>query len=209
VQGATTEDEKKLLRVMGYLKQTSGRTLMLRATDEKSEVVAYIDAAYALHSDSKSHSGVIIYVGGTLCYVSSRKQKCMSKSPTEAELIALTDNLGLVELFQEFVEFITRKKVSTPVVFQDCNAVVSLVTLGGGKLRTKHLRARMHLGKEMVDEKRVLVLYKAEKDMVADGFSKPYDPVKHRVFMERILQGDELYRGQQVGAGQNREQSAQ
>jgi hypothetical protein len=117
--------------------------------------------------------------------------------------------LGLVELFQEFVEFITRKKVSTPVVFQDCNAVVSLVTLGGGKLRTKHLRARMHLGKEMVDEKRVLVLYKAEKDMVADGFSKPYDPVKHRVFMERILQGDELYRGQQVGAGQNREQSAQ
>jgi hypothetical protein len=208
VQGATTEDEKKLLRVLGYLKLTSGRTLMLRATDEKSKVVAYMDAAYALHSDSKSHSGVIIYVGGTLCYVSSRKQKCMSKSPTEAELIALTDNLGLVELFQEFVEFITRKKVSVPVVFQDCNAVVSLVTLGGGKLRTKHLRARMNLGKEMVDEKRVLVQYKTEKDMVADGFSKPYDPVKHRVFMERILQGDELYRGQQVGAGQNREQSA-
>jgi hypothetical protein len=50
----------------------------------------------------------------------------------------------------------------------------------------------MNLGKEMVDEKRVLVRYKAEKDMVADGFSKPYDPVKHRVFMERILQGDEL-----------------
>jgi hypothetical protein len=133
----------------------------------------------------------------------------MSKSPTEAELIALTDNLGLVELFQEFVEFITQKKVSTPEVFQDCNAVVSLVTLGGGKLRTKHLRARMNLGKEMVDEKRVLVRYKAEKDMVADGFSKPYDPVKHKVFMERILQGDELYRGQQVGAGQNREESAQ
>jgi hypothetical protein len=127
VQGATTEDEKKLLRVLGYLKQTSERILMLRATDAKSNVVAYMDAAYALHSDSKSHSGVIIYVGGTLCYVSSRKQKCMSKSPTEAELIALMDNLGLVELFQEFVEFITRKKVSTPVVFQDCNAVVRQV----------------------------------------------------------------------------------
>jgi hypothetical protein len=52
---------------------------------------------------------------------------------------------------------------------------------------------------------RVLVQYKAEKDMVADGFSKPYDPVKHGVFMERILQGDASYRGQQVGAGQNRD----
>jgi hypothetical protein len=33
------------------------------------------------------------------------------KSPTEAELIALTDNLGFVELFQEFVEFLMRKRL--------------------------------------------------------------------------------------------------
>ena len=82
----------------------------------------------------------------------------MSKSPTEAELIALTDNLGLVELFQEFVEFVSRKKIEPSVVYQDCNAVVTLVTKGGGKLRTKHLRARMHLGKEMVDEGRIAVV---------------------------------------------------
>jgi hypothetical protein len=63
----------------------------------------------------------------------------------------------------------------------------------------------MNLGKEMVDEKRVLVRYKAEKDMVADRFSKPYDPVKHRVFMERILQGDESYHGQQVDDEQDGE----
>jgi len=88
---------------------------------------------------------VIIYVGQTLAYVLSRKQKCMSKSPTEAELIALTDNVSLVELFKEFVEFLTMQNVETPIVYEDCNAVVSLVTLGGGVTRTKHLRARMHL----------------------------------------------------------------
>jgi hypothetical protein len=104
VQGAMTEDEQKLLRMLGYLKHMCGRTLMLKATDTTCDIVAYMDAVYALHSDSKSHSGVIIYVGGTLCYISSRKQKCMSKSPKQAELIALMDNLGLVELFQEFVE---------------------------------------------------------------------------------------------------------
>jgi hypothetical protein len=43
------------------------------------------------------------YVGETLVYVLSKKQKCMSKSPTEVELIGLTDNLGVIELFQEFV----------------------------------------------------------------------------------------------------------
>jgi hypothetical protein len=97
-------------------------------------VVAHVDAAYALHNDSKSHTGVVIYVGGTLVYIASRKQKCMSKSPTEAELIALTDNLGLIELFQEFVEFITKKKIGLPVAYQDCNAVFTLVTKGKRKL---------------------------------------------------------------------------
>jgi hypothetical protein len=92
VQGATCENKRKL--VLGYLKRLAERTLLLRAQKEK-KVTAYIDAAYAVHGDSKSHSGVMIYVWDTLAYVSSKKQKCMSKSPTEAELIALTDNLGL------------------------------------------------------------------------------------------------------------------
>jgi hypothetical protein len=99
VQNATIEDEKKLARVLGYLAGTVSRTLLLRATGANSNVVAYIDAAYALHGDTKSHTGVVIYVGNTLVYVSSRKQQCMSKSPTEAELIVLMDNLGLVKLF--------------------------------------------------------------------------------------------------------------
>jgi hypothetical protein len=72
----------------------------------------YVDAAYAIHNDSKSHSGVIVYVGQTLACVLSRKQKCMSKSPMEAELIALTDNVGLAELFREFVEFLTMKEIA-------------------------------------------------------------------------------------------------
>jgi hypothetical protein len=108
----------------------------------------------------------------------------MSKSPTEAELIGLTDNLGLVELFKEFLDFITGEQTATPVVYQDCKSVISLVTIGGGVTCTKHLRARMHLGKEMVDEGRVIVQYVKAEDMKADGFSKPLDPSGHRRFVE-------------------------
>jgi hypothetical protein len=202
VQNATVEDEKKLVRVLGYLAGTVSRTLLLRATDTDCNVVAYIDAAYALHGDSRSHTGVVIYVGNTLVYVSSRKQKCMSKSPTEAELIALTDNLGLVELFQEFVYFVTKKTTKTPVIFQDCNAVATLVTKGGGKLRTKHLRARMNLGKEAVDKGRLKVVYQSAEGMETDGFSKPYDPAKHAPFAA-LIQGERHKARQQVGAMRN------
>jgi hypothetical protein len=186
VQGATCEDKKKLQRVLGYLKGTAERTLLLRAQKEK-KITAYIDAAYAVHDDSKSHSGVIIYVGDTLAYVSSKKQKCMSKSPTEAELMALMDNLGLVELFREFLEFVSQSSVPVPTIYQDCSAVVSLVTKEGGKTRTKHLRARMNLAKEMVDEGRVRVEHINAPEMKADGFSKPYDGGKHKPFAKSIM----------------------
>jgi hypothetical protein len=125
VQSATEEDMKKLLRVLGYLKSTVGKVLYLRAAGTV-QVRAYVDAAYALHNDSRSHTGVIIFVGQTIAFVSSKKQKCMSKSPTEAELIGLSDYLGLVELFKEFL---VGRDIEVPIVYQDCKAVISLVTM--------------------------------------------------------------------------------
>ncbi len=56
-------------------------------------VEAYVDAVFASHHDLKSHSGVAVYIGNTLVYASSQKQKCMTKSPTESELVALTDKV--------------------------------------------------------------------------------------------------------------------
>jgi hypothetical protein len=45
----------------------------------------------------------------------------------------------------------------------------------------------MFLGKEMVDEGRLRVIYKRGDEMEADGFSKPYDPAKHKPFATRLL----------------------
>jgi hypothetical protein len=58
---------------------------------------------------------------------------------------------------------------------------------GGGKTRTKHLRARMNLAKEMVDEGRVEVIHVKAPDMKADGLTKPYDEGKHKPFGKAIL----------------------
>jgi len=39
----------------------------------------------------------------------------------------------------------------------------------------------------MVDEKRLKVVYKKGDEMLADGFSKPYDPVKHKPFAIALM----------------------
>lgn len=136
-------------------------------------VLVYLDAAFALKNDSKSHTRAMIYAGGVPAYMSSRKQNCIIKSPTEAEPVGLMDNLGLVELFQEFIDFVTLQKLLLPVLYQDSTLEISLVTKGGCVMRTRHLRCRMNLAKEALDY----------------GFSKPIDSVEHKTFAILIQDG--------------------
>ncbi len=109
------------------------RPLVLKCTDASMRVHAYVDALYVLQDDSKSH------IGGYLVYASSRKQKYVTKSPTEAELVGLTNNIGLVELFEEFLAFMAARGSMVPMIYQDSSSVVSLVMKEGGVPRTKHL----------------------------------------------------------------------
>jgi len=111
------------------------------------------------HPDGKSHSGIVIQIGGALVYFGSRKQKCVSKSPTEAELVALSDELGFVELFAEFLSFVTNSKTLKLVVHQDSTLVIMMVTEGGGATRTKHMRTRLHLVIEAVKEGHIEIKY--------------------------------------------------
>ncbi len=87
------KDSSKLDRVLGYLKGMPERVLW-RQTN--SEIRIHVDAVYGLQVP---HGSDIMYRGETPL-LSSKKQKCTSKSPTEAELIVLTNNLGFVELLQ-------------------------------------------------------------------------------------------------------------
>ncbi len=43
----------------------------------------------------------------------------------------------------------------------------------------KHLRARMNLAKEMIDEGGAEIIHVKAPQMKADGLTKPYDEVKH------------------------------
>jgi hypothetical protein len=131
---------------------------------------------------------VVILVAGSLVYVSSKKQKCVTKSPTEAELVALTDNIGLVELVHEFLEFVTMKSISTPIICQDATSVISHIAKSGGIKWTNHLRARMHLEKEAYDNKCIQVSHKDTKEMEADGLTKIFDPGEHTCFA-KFIQG--------------------
>jgi hypothetical protein len=122
-------------------------------------------------------------------YFSLKKKKCVSKSLTESELVALLDNLGLVELFQELVEFMLIERLLKPIIFQDNTSVIMLVTKGGGVMRTKHLRVGMNLVLEAVRENRIEIKYVETEQMKVDGLMKALNGKVYKDFVEMCLKG--------------------
>ena len=81
--------------MMKYLH--SSKDLVLRLSADKLNVVKwYVDAAFAVHPDFKSHTGAMMTFGGGGISPISRKQKLNTRSSTEAEIVGVDDAATLI-----------------------------------------------------------------------------------------------------------------
>jgi hypothetical protein len=83
------DDQRKLNRVLKYLNGTRTLGIVLRP-DKNLQLDSYIDASYGVHADGKSHSGMVISLSAGPLFVKAAKQKIVTKSSTEAELVSLS-----------------------------------------------------------------------------------------------------------------------
>ena len=105
-------DMKRLNRVLCYLRATKDLCIVIR-TVEELKIYAYMDAGYAVHPKMESHSGVIVTMGkfGPPIHYKSLKQKLVTTSSTEAELVAIYDALDFVLWLRDiWSSFISRRR---------------------------------------------------------------------------------------------------
>ena len=63
-----------------------------------------MDAAYGVHQDRTSHTGSCVVIGNRgAVHCKSAKQSSMSKSSTEAELMALSDSANQAQYLRWFL----------------------------------------------------------------------------------------------------------
>jgi hypothetical protein len=184
VSCSTQQDWGKLMRMLKYLQQNPIRGILLPTKGEIS-IETYIDAAFCIHSDGKSHTGVIVRIGGALVYTKSTKQKIVSRDSTESETIGLSDHTDRVLWFQHFLES-QGHSPGSPVIFQDNKSTISLVTKGGGNPRTRHLRARQYGVKQQIDNNEYSVEYCVTEGMIADVLTKPLQGAKFNLFIDSM-----------------------
>ena len=170
----STHDRCKLLRVLAYLNGTKDLSLTL---DPDSIILeCWADASYCVHPDGKGHTGIVLKIGsrdGGATLAKSVKQKCVSRSSSESELIAADTSIPPILLQRTLLSDLGYPQPPT-VIYQDNKSSIFLSKNGASKSgRTQHIRVRYHYLQERIQKKDIQLSYKPTKDMIADIWTKP------------------------------------
>eukprot|EP00957_Ditylum_brightwellii_P007433 562532-Ditylum_brightwellii.AAC.1 len=173
--------------MMGFLFSTFNDILTLEA-DNSQTLTWYIDAAFVVHLDMKSHAGAAFTLGkGVICSDSS-KQRVNTRSPIEAELVTVDNKICKVIWMKKFLEH-QGFQVKLNTVCQDNESTLKLARNGkesSGK-RTQHFDIKYFYVTELNSRKEVQVEYCLTDDMLADYKSKPTVGPKFNNFRDSII----------------------
>ena len=148
----------------------------------------WVDASYATHHNSRSHTGGTMTMGRGSIFSTSCKQKINTCSSTEAELIGVNDVAGQIIWTRNFINK-QGYNINTSTLFQDNKSAMLLEQNGilSSSKRTKHINVRYYFIKDCIDWKEIHVIHCPTESMVADYFTKPLQGSKFVKFWDIIM----------------------
>jgi hypothetical protein len=186
VQNSTEDDQAKLKRVLMYLNGSSSLGIILRP-DKAGTLNVSIDSSYGVHADGKSHSAMSIAFGAGSILAQSTKQKLVSKSSTESELIALSDKCSLAIWSRDFL-LSQGQEIGPAQVWQDNMSTIALTQKGGSTSeRTRHINIRYYWVKDRIGSGELKVEYQPTEEMIADILTKPLQGAKFLELRSKLL----------------------
>ncbi len=172
VSKPTQQDKHKLLKILQYLHGTKDLSLQIGA-DPSLQVHAYVDASYACHENGKGQTGVVITLGNGPIFVKSTKQKIVTKSSTEAEIIGVSDALSQIIWIRDFIKHFSHHNLPA-IIYQDNTSALSIMMKGKATgPHTKHINVRYSFIKDRIDQGEVIFQHLPTDQMVADLLTKP------------------------------------
>ncbi|XP_075162979.1 uncharacterized protein LOC142235602 [Haematobia irritans] len=180
----TKSDWNEVKRLLRYL--TGSKNLKLCLNCSNFNLVGFADADFAGEiSGRKSTSGYVFQLGGATISYSSRKQKIVTLSSTEAEFVSLADAaqelIWLRMLFQDIK--IDVKDIS---IKEDNQCCLKLLDAEKINPRTKHIDVKYYFVRELKQTKEIQFEYCPTDEMLVDMLTKPLQRVKLNKFKTMI-----------------------
>jgi hypothetical protein len=139
VKSCDEEYYKKLIRMLQFLQATRYEFLTLTSASLHN-MRWWVDASYAVHPDTRSHTGGTMSLGRGAIYGTSKQQKLNTKSSTKADLVGVDDVIPQVLWTLYFLEA-QGYKIDDTIIYQDNKSSILLETNGRGSSgkRTRHI----------------------------------------------------------------------
>ena len=189
VKSPKEDDLRKLLHLLKYLNGTRDDVLTLDATNINI-LKWWVDVAFAVHPDFKSHTGGVMSFGGGRGAVQSvsRKQKLNTRSSTESELVG-SDDLSTPILWTKLFLEAQGYPIEKNILYQDNKSTILLLENGkkSSSKRTRALNIRYFFLTDQIEKGNLVVEYCPTDHMIADFMSKPLQGVKFQRFRHLIM----------------------
>jgi hypothetical protein len=183
-QHATKKDYQALLRIVAYLKATSHLGIRMRPgtwdPNSTPKLYGYLDAAYACHADSKSHTGYSFCFNdpsNAMFFSRTMKQTNVTLSSTEAENAAAVESTKEALWFRQLLMDLGFAQLEPTVMFSDSASMITLASnYSGNHKRVKHYITRVNFMIEQVQKGHIQLKHVSGTENVSDMLTKPLGP---------------------------------
>jgi len=172
-------------RILRYIAGTQFHGIRFSPSSSKS-LQAFTDADWDSDPDDrKSTSGYCVYFGNNIVSWSSKKQKVVSRSSTEAEYRSLASAMTDISWIQSLLHEL-HVVVPTPIIHCDNLGAVLLTANPIMHSRTKHFELDLHFIRDKVKHKQVFVRHIPARFQIADAFTKPISGSAFHDFRQKL-----------------------
>jgi hypothetical protein len=173
--------------VLQYLARTADFTIKY-SREELPRLDGYADADYAADETRRSTMGYIfMFAKGPITW-SSKLQRSISTSTTEAEYYALAYAGKEAVWIQNLLNQLGYAECSTgpTSLYSDNEGALALVKNPEFHARTKHIDVSAHYIRELAEDKKVETRHAPTNEMLADILTKPLKRVRHQKNVNQI-----------------------
>lgn len=160
-------------RVLRYLSGTRDQGIFLRKNNGL-QLHAFSDADWGGDRDDYTSTGAyIVYLGAHPIVWSSKKQKTVARSSTEAEYKSVADTAAELQWVTYLMKELGITSSSQPVIYCDNVGATYLAANPVFHSRMKHVALDYHFVRQLVQSKFLRVARVPSEDQLADGLTKP------------------------------------
>jgi hypothetical protein len=194
---ANEGDWKKVEHTLRYLNATKEKGLILRP-GVRPGVQVYVDASFpngheVVQAKGKSRSGYSGHYGAALIFCRSMRQKLVTRSTAEAEIVAMDDASSLTMWVRGFLDLLGLL-VGPVVMYEDNQSTIAMVKNGNCTAeRTRHINVKYFWLHDKIKAGEIVLRYIESENNVADYFTKSIvDASLFRRFTEYLMGEDRV-----------------